>query len=158
MEKACKFGNLSACQSILQTQSGVFIDYDNYQRIKKIREYACAAKGAKECMDLSKQYKRGEGVRFSEEKSDEYRKLAILHYKERCASKDGKSCFELANFHLLYKDVFENLEEMVEHYGLACDFGYQPGCEQYKYFMDYKSYDNSEKTNKSWFGKLFSSP
>ncbi len=65
-------------------------------------------------------------------------KRAFLNLKLLCDKyKDSASCWAVGGFYENGKGVRINFKQAKKYYGLACDGGYQLGCDGYKRFMGY---------------------
>ncbi|EAI6901628.1 sel1 repeat family protein [Campylobacter coli] len=63
---------------------------------------------------------------------------AFLNLKLLCDKyKDSASCWAVGGLYENGKGVRINFKQAKKYYGLACDGGYQLGCDGYKRFMGY---------------------
>ncbi|RDU62226.1 sel1 repeat family protein [Helicobacter sp. MIT 14-3879] len=126
LHKSCEAGNMKSCSSLADTYYFYLNDYFN---AKKYYEFSCNNKYSTGCYGLGLLYGKGQGVRQSFEKEDDF-------YKKACSGKESLGCYNLG-VRFQSSTETKNYQSIAkEYYGKACDYGYQEGCDRYREFNE----------------------
>lgn len=123
-QKACNMGDMNGCDAVGQIYAGIKTGEDaDMQKAMPYLQKACDANLASSCIALGEYYSDGLGNDILKAKG---------YFKNGCDSKDGLSCFYYANLYDTKKLSGLSQDEIMEYYGLGCDYGDDMSCQKFR--------------------------